>query len=126
RPPHSTALPPLLGARATRLDDRSVAPKGAQRRGNAEALRAAARRAAAFALASATAVLYADIRFESVSWEVSPNDGMSSGFPAPSPSIPSSRCGASEMPTRPQPTSAIGWPALTLVPTGTSAGAAWP
>ena len=40
--------------------------------------------------------------------------------------MPISMWGASEMPTEPQPISAIGSPAVTLAPTGTSAGAAWP
>src|SRR5204862_223280 len=35
-------------------------------------------------------------------------------------------CGPLERPTIPQPTSAIGWPALTCAPTGTRAGLAWP
>ena len=40
--------------------------------------------------------------------------------------MPISMCGPEEMPTSPQPTSAIGSPAVTVAPTGTSAGAAWP
>ena len=40
--------------------------------------------------------------------------------------IPISTWGALERPTSPQPTSAIGSPVVTCVPTGTSAGSAWP
>src|SRR5260370_1341659 len=40
--------------------------------------------------------------------------------------MPISRCGAVETPTIPQPTSAIGSPAYTPAPTGSSAGAACP
>ena len=40
--------------------------------------------------------------------------------------IPISRCGPVEIPTIPQPTSAIGCPACTTVPTRHQAGAAWP
>ena len=56
--------------------------------------------------------------------EVSWNPGQHGG--PPTSLMPISMCGAEEMPTSPQPTSAIGCPAVTCVPTGTSAGAACP
>src|SRR5436190_8988664 len=54
--------------------------------------------------------------------EVSPEEGQH--VEPPGGVMPISRWGPEEMPTRPQPTSATGWPASTCAPTGTSAGAA--
>ena len=52
-------------------------------------------------------------------------DAVQRGGP-PGTLIPISMCGPVEMPTIPQPTSAIAWPARTCAPTGTSAGFACP
>ena len=52
---------------------------------------------------------------------VAPMAGQQGGPPGSL--IPISRWGPAERPTRPQPTSAIGWPAVTWVPMGTSARA---
>ena len=52
--------------------------------------------------------------------------GVWAGVKLPGGVNPISRCGPEEMPTMPHPTSAMGWPASTCAPTGTSAGEACP
>ena len=76
---------------------------------------------AAGACLPAAGLLYSPVMIVSISCEVSP-PGQHGGPPGSL--IPISMCGAEEIPTEPQPTSAIGCPVTTWVPTGTSAGAA--
>ena len=123
---------PAWARRVLRLgrSSRSISRPTPNRRGAPSPPRSPGRGAAATALSrtrlrgSHFAALY---RRSMTLWtqpEVWPQRGQQG--PPPGALMPISMCSALEIPTRPQPTWAIGWPRETCAPTRTSAGWEWP